>query len=197
MKPRAGASMFLREFGDAHEGGVEEDRTRRRGAVAAEIPRLRRFARVLARGDAAQADDLVQETLLRALGSLDGFREDAGLATWMTRIMLNIHRSEHRRTARRRAYEARVGGEEPVEPARQELRAEVAATLDALDALPEDQRVAVALVAARGLTYAQAAETLGVPLGTLMSRVSRGRAAIRRRVEGTGGDARKRTETDR
>jgi RNA polymerase sigma-70 factor (ECF subfamily) len=163
---------------------------RRRGADAleAEIPRLRRFARLLARGDGARADDLVQETLLKALGALDGFREEAGLGTWLTTIMLNVHRSEHRRQTRARAHaerEAQAGAIEPAEPARQEQRLEVEQTLAALDALPEEQRLAISLVSVGEMSYADAAQVLGVKLGTLMSRISRGRAAMRARLDGT------------
>ncbi|MEL6217169.1 MAG: sigma-70 family RNA polymerase sigma factor [Pseudomonadota bacterium] len=174
------------------------------GALEEEIPRLRRFARLLTRGDASRADDLVQETLLRALRSLESYREDAGLGTWMTSIMLNLHRSEHRQEVRRRAQlSAHFDGEavalprarsadgadetvipEPSEPARQEQRLEVAQTLEALGGLPEDQRVPIALVAVGQMSYADAARTLGIKLGTLMSRISRGRAAMRARLEG-------------
>lgn len=159
---------------------------RRRGATELEdeIPRLRRFARVLTRGDAAAADDLVQETLLRALGGLDSFREEAGLGTWMTTIMLNIHRSEHRRRVLRDAHLAEeAAAPEPSEPARQVQRIEVAETLEALDSLPDEQRIAIALVSIGDMSYADAARSLGVKLGTLMSRISRGRAAMRARLE--------------
>ncbi len=159
----------------------------RSAELAAEIPRLRRFARLLTRGDTAQADDLVQETLLRALRSIESFREEAGLGTWMTTIMLNIHRSEHRRQARRSA-EPEEAAPEPSEPARQEQRIEVRDTLAALGALPEEQRLAIALVSVQDMSYAEAARTLGIKLGTLMSRISRGRAAMRARLEGGKSD---------
>ncbi len=155
----------------------------RSAELAAEIPRLRRFARLLTRGDAAAADDLVQETLLRGLRSIDSFREDAALGTWMTTIMLNLHRSEHRRRARGET-DPETAAPEPSEPARQEQRLEVQETLAALRALPEEQRLAIALVSVQDMSYAEAAKTLGVKLGTLMSRISRGRAAMRARLEG-------------
>ena len=158
-----------------------------REALEAEIPRLRRFARVLTRGDGARADDLVQETLLRALGAIDGFRAESGLGTWLTTIMLNVHRSEQRRQSRARAHadrEARAAPAEPAEPARQEQRLEVRETLAALEALPEEQRLAISLVSVGEMSYADAARVLGVKLGTLMSRISRGRAAMRARLEG-------------
>lgn len=162
---------------------MRSGRTRRSGEIEAEIPRLRRFARALTRGDGAAADDLVQETLLRAIRSIDGFREEAGLGTWMTTIMLNVHRSDHRRRTRE-SVGAPEAAAEPAEPARQEQRVELAETLAALAALPEDQRLAIALVGVREMSYADAARALGVKLGTLMSRISRGRAAMRARLEG-------------
>ena len=159
---------------------------RRRAAddIAGELPRLRRVARVLTRGDAAQADDLVQETLLRALKAADGFRGGSTVGTWLTSILVNLHRSERRRAAVRRRWLEAQPKEEPSQPARQEQSLEVAQTLEALNALSEDQRAAIAMISVGGASYAEAAEALGVPLGTLMSRISRGRAAMRRAMDG-------------
>lgn len=154
-------------------------------ALEAEIPRLRRLARMLTRGDRSEADDLVQEALLRALCGLDRFRGGSALSTWLTAILLNIHRSALRKKTRAAAHVAAVGDAEPAEPARQEQRMEVAETLEALDALPEEQRLAIGLVAVGEMTYAEAADALGVKMGTLMSRISRGRAAMRARIEGS------------
>jgi RNA polymerase sigma-70 factor (ECF subfamily) len=161
---------------------------RRRAAddIAAELPRLRRVARVLTRGDAAEADDLVQETLLRALRAADGFRGGSTVGTWLVSILVNLHRSERRRAAVRRRWLEAQPKQEPSQPARQEQSLEVAQTLQALDALSEDQRAAIAMISVGGASYAEAAEALGLPLGTLMSRISRGRAAMRRAMEGTG-----------
>lgn len=149
-----------------------------------QIPRLRRFARLLTVGDAAAADDLVQETLLRAIGSVDRWRGDAALGSWLTAILMNVHRSERRRAAVRQAHLDRQPREGLSEPPRQEQRMELKEALEALEALPEEQRAAIALVAVGNMTYAEAASSLGVKLGTLMSRISRGRAAMRRRLEG-------------
>ncbi|MEM6438776.1 MAG: sigma-70 family RNA polymerase sigma factor [Pseudomonadota bacterium] len=159
---------------------------RRRAAddIAAELPRLRRVARVLTRGDAAEADDLVQETLLRALKAAEGFRGGSAVGTWLTSIMHNHPRSERRRAAVRRRWLDAQPKEEPSQPARQEQSLEVAQTLHALDALSEDQRAAIVMISVGGASYAEAAQALGLPLGTLMSRISRGRAAMRRAVDG-------------
>lgn len=169
---------------------MSSKRPRDAGLLEAEIPQLRRFSRVLVRGDQAAADDLVQETLLRALRSLTSFRADASLSTWLTAIMLNVHRSQ-KRVAKRKPEEPEADTElpEPSEPARQEQRIEVMQTMDALDALPEEQRLAIALVSIHEMSYRDAAESLGVKLGTLMSRISRGRAAMRAQLEGQAGGA--------
>lgn len=157
---------------------------RRDGAsLEAELPRLRRFARSLAR-DRAEADDLVQETLLRALSRLDDLRDVDRLGAWLAQIMVNLHRSRRRDAARRRALLESRPPPVDQEPARQEGKLELDQTLAALARLPEEQREAVALVSLGGLGYAEAAEALGVRLGTLMSRVSRGRAALRAEMEG-------------
>jgi RNA polymerase sigma-70 factor (ECF subfamily) len=141
---------------------------------------------VLAR-NAADADDLVQETLLRALASAETFREGADMRVWLFRIMHNTHISSGRRAQTRAAYvRTQIDMDAPAEPARQHDRLEVKAVLAALDALPEPQREAIALMAIEDLRYVDAARILGVPLGTFMSRISRGREALRRLVEGAG-----------
>lgn len=131
----------------------------------------------------AEADDLVQETLLRALAKFDSYRGQSSLGTWLCQILVNFHRSRRRQDARRRELlEERDFGEDRV-AARQEHVVELGQTLAALDDLPEEQREAIVLVALDGVSYADAAEILGVKLGTLMSRISRGRAAIRAAME--------------
>jgi RNA polymerase sigma-70 factor (ECF subfamily) len=167
---------------EAAEEGMGRGRTE--DEIAVELPRLRRFALVLTDGDSAAADDLVQETLLNALGAVDRFRGGSSLRTWLTSIMLNRLRSDRRREAVRRRWLASEPREEPLEPASAEERMELRETLGALAALPEEQRVAIALITAGNMSYAEAAEALGVKLGTLMSRVARGRAAMKARLSG-------------
>jgi len=154
-------------------------------SLTEEIPYLRRMARLVTGGNAADADDLVQETLLKAMTRIDGYRGDASLRTWLTAIMMNLHKSEQRRAATRARYAEAQPRDEPAMPARQETKVEVVETLEALRGLPEDQRMALATVVGGEMSYAEGAEALGLKLGTFMSRVSRGRAALRRRVEGT------------
>lgn len=147
------------------------------------------MARLTTGGNAADADDLVQETLLKAMVNIDSFRGEAGLRTWLTKIMVNVHRSDKRRAAVRARYLEAQPKDEPAMPARQVDALEVSDTLDALRELPEDQRMAIAAVAGGEMSYAQAADALGVKLGTFMSRISRGREALRRRVDGEDGRA--------
>lgn len=153
-------------------------------SLTKELPYLRRMARLTTGGNAADADDLVQETILKAIARIDSYRGDAELRTWLTTIMINIHRSEKRRAAVRARYLERQPKGEPAAPARQVEKMEVVDTLAALKTLPEEQRLAIAAVAGGDMSYTQAAQALGLKLGTFMSRISRGRAALRRIVDG-------------
>jgi len=144
------------------------------------LPRLRRLARVLAR-DVADADDLVQLTVERALLRRGQWRPGTRLHSWMFRIMKNAWIDEARARSRRAAIlspeeEAQHIGSDGA--AAMEERLEARAVEDAMARLPEDQRLAVALVLVEGLSYKEAAEVLEVPQGTLTSRLGRGRAAL-------------------
>lgn len=144
------------------------------------LPRLRRFSRSLAR-DAADADDLCQTTIERALKARGQWRPGTRLDAWMYRIMRNCWIDEARARARRAdtfAPEdagAGVGVDGHLDIERSlELR-----DVDrAMNALPPEQREAVALVLVEGLAYREAAEILEVPIGTLTSRLVRGRQAL-------------------
>lgn len=145
------------------------------------LPRLRRFARVLARSD-ADAHDLVQETVERALARRNGFRPGTRLDSWAFTIMRRIFIDQTRSNAR---WAPVVSPADDLTPniadaamAGEELRADALAVRDALRALPDDQRLAVALVLIDGLSYAEAAEVMGVPAGTLTSRLVRGRQTL-------------------
>jgi RNA polymerase sigma-70 factor (ECF subfamily) len=150
------------------------------------LPRLRRLARALAR-DAADADDLVQLTVERALARRGQWTPGTRLDSWIFRIMKNAWIDESRarkRWGRVLAPEPegeRVGdaGAEVVE-----TRLAAAEVARALQRLPEDQRLAVALVLVEGLSYRDAAEVLEVPQGTLTSRLVRGRAALLAQLQG-------------
>jgi RNA polymerase sigma-70 factor, ECF subfamily len=145
--------------------------------IVALLPRLRRFARSLTR-DAADADDLVQTALERALACKHQLRPDASVAGWLFGILKNAWIDELRAGGRRRRLFA------PEEEGQHAGRATTDSDLDrwsveqAMATLPPEQRLAVALVLVEGLTYGEAASVLEVPVGTLTSRLARGRAAL-------------------
>lgn len=148
------------------------------------LPRLRRFARVLARSP-ADADDLVQITIERALVRREQWALGTRLDNWMFRIMKNAWIDETRSRQRKaRVFlpeddGARIGDEGAVLV---ERRLETAAVVREIQNLPEEQRLAVALVLVEGLSYKEAAEALEVPQGTLTSRLGRGRATLLTRL---------------
>ena len=144
------------------------------------LPRLRRFARNLTR-DMADADDLVQAAIERALVARDQWQPDSRLDAWMYRIVRNCWIDEARRRGRHAQRNAppEAGekiGFDPVPVL--ELQSERSALAHALWRLPDEQREAVALVLVEGLSYADAAAALDLPVGTLTSRLGRGRAAL-------------------
>lgn len=150
------------------------------------LPRLRRLARVLAR-DFADADDLVQLAVERALARRDQWQEGTRADSWMFRIMKNAWIDETRARARgRRLFEDDAEAGQVADPglASAELRLAASAAERALLELPEDQRAAVALVLIEGLSYREAADVLAIPIGTLTSRLVRGRLALQERLEG-------------
>lgn len=148
-----------------------------RNDLAQHIPGLRRYARFLTRCP-ERGDDLVQECLARALRAADTFRPDAPIRPWLYQILRNLHHSERRRDSVRSAFAAGHFEDECVAPV-QYGYLELKNVLDAVARLPEPQRDAICLVALEDLTYAEAAEILEIPVGTLMSRLARGREALR------------------
>lgn len=151
-----------------------------RSDIAAMLPRLRRFARALT-GQVADADDIVQIAMERALTRMDQFQLGTRLDAWLFAIVRNAWLDEARaRTRRAKVFApAELGdyvGHDGAAEAHAKLEADEVWT--AMRKLPEEQREAVALVCVEGLAYREAAETLGVPIGTLTSRLSRGREAL-------------------
>jgi RNA polymerase sigma-70 factor (ECF subfamily) len=142
---------------------------------------LRRFALVLTR-NRDDAEDLVQETLTRAIAAIDSYQPDTDLRAWLFRIMNNAHISTVRKRQVRDAASAALP--DAAIEATQSLRVEVRQVLAALDELPESQREAILLMALEDMKYKDAAQILNVPLGTFMSRIARGREALRRAMEG-------------
>ncbi len=155
---------------------------RNRTLLVAEIPHLRRYARSLTR-DPHAADDLVQGCLERALNRFHLWQPHRRLRPWLFTIMHNLFIDTQRHRANRSPAlpldELHVP---PSQAAGQEHHLAARAVLEQIDQLPPDQREAVLLVGVNELSYAEAAEVLGVPPGTLMSRLHRGRAKLRERL---------------
>ncbi len=153
-----------------------------REEIADHVRSLRRYALVLTR-DSDEAEDLVQEALTKALGGANLFSPDRDLRVWLFSILHNAHVSRLRR--KRTAFNAQPYlAQTDSRPATQMAHLELREVLDCLEKLPDDQRRAVALVGLESMSYAQAAKVLGVPMGTLMSRLARGREALRRMTDG-------------
>ena len=152
------------------------------------LPRLRRLARVLARNRAV-AEDLVQAAVERALGRRDQWRPGTRLDSWMFRIMKNAWIDETRvRTRKRRVFAPEAEGDRVADASivSMETRLEATAVERARAALPEEQRLPIALVLIEGLSYKEAAEVLEIPMGTVTSRLVRGRLALMAQL-GEGG----------
>ncbi len=149
--------------------------------LVALLPRLRRFARVLVRSD-ADAQDLVQETVERALAKRRAWQPGTRLDSWSFTIMKRIFIDQTRSKGRWNrvvgpADETTIHVADPAQ-ADEALKLDALAAREAIHGLPEDQRLAVGLVLVDGLSYAEAAEVLDVPVGTLTSRLVRGRQSL-------------------
>lgn len=145
--------------------------------IIALLPRLRRFARTITR-DRDDADDLVQIAVERALQRFEQWRPDARFESWMFGIVRNAWIDEVRARQRRSRVLAPEEAGEHVGGGTGENQAEALSIHAAMAALPEEQRMAVALVLIEGLSYKEAAEALVIPIGTLTSRLARGREAL-------------------
>ncbi len=151
------------------------------------VPALRRYARVLLKGSHDQdSDDLVHDSLALALGRLHTQRQDLPIRPWLFTIMHNLFVSGLRRQKTR-------GATFPIDTV-EEGHLGVGATQEdslrwrdlqrCLDALPEEQRLVIMLVSVEDLSYAEVGQVLGIPIGTVMSRLSRGRERLRVMMEG-------------
>jgi RNA polymerase sigma-70 factor (ECF subfamily) len=149
--------------------------------LEAEIPRLRRYARALARGDLGRADDLVQSCLTRAVAKQHLWQPGSDLRAWLFTILHNQNVNEVRRSAREGA---KIDIEEvapilPV-PSNAMPSLELRDLEIAMSKLPNEQRQAILLVGLEGMSYEEVASTLQIPVGTVRSRISRGRDQLRR-----------------
>ena len=147
------------------------------------IPALRRYAYALLR-DHAAADDLVQDTLERALLHWSSRRHDGDLRAWLFTILRNLHIGSHRQARRRGIAVALEDSDLPETAAGQDTVIETQDVLAALDQLPEEQKSLLLLVGVEDFSYDEAARILDLPIGTVMSRLSRARRRLRSIVEG-------------
>jgi RNA polymerase sigma-70 factor (ECF subfamily) len=145
--------------------------------IAALLPRLRRFARNLTRNP-HDADDVVQIAVERALTRLDQWRSDARLDSWMFKIVRNAWIDELRSRGRRGKIFLAAEAGDNIGTDSMAREAELLSVHAAMARLPEEQREAVSLVLVEGLPYKEAAEVLDIPIGTLTSRLARGREAL-------------------
>jgi RNA polymerase sigma factor (sigma-70 family) len=157
--------------------------------LVAAIPRLRRYARVLT-GEATRADDLVQETLARAWEKRRLWTAGTDLRAWLFTIMHNLFVNQ-RALARRDAQNVSLDSEDEGGPAwqipvraTQQTRVELMETLREVARLPVDQRTVLVLAAVEEMRYEEIAAVLSIPVGTVMSRLSRAREKLRRAAQG-------------
>jgi RNA polymerase sigma-70 factor (ECF subfamily) len=156
------------------------------------VPALRRYARALTR-NADRADDLVQDCIERAIRKQGLWKPTGSVKSWLFRILLNLYRNELR-SERRRGEHVPVETllVEPAVAPGQPGRMALSETARAIEALAAEQKEALLLVVLEGMSYAEAALALDVPIGTLMSRLGRARAALRK-LTGSGDEPRLRT----
>jgi RNA polymerase sigma-70 factor (ECF subfamily) len=163
--------------------------------LIAMLPRLRRFARGLT-GTAAEADDLVQAACERALTRRHQFQEGTRFDSWLFRIVQTIWIDQLRARGVRKedgeVGEEQLGSDMPVR--RIEARLALAEVRRAIEQLPPDQRTTLMLVTVEGLSYREAAAVVGVPIGTIMSRLARARIALQHSL--AAGTALRRSTTD-
>lgn len=166
-----------------------------RQEMVALLPRLRRFAYTQT-GSLEEADDLVQAACERALGRLDMFEPGTRLDSWMFRIIQTTWIDRVRYRARRpQVTEAEVVEALPFDARiseQVEARSDLATIRGAIAGLPEEQRAVLALIAIDGRSYQEAADTLGVPMGTIMSRLARARAKLAQALDGKAKEGRTR-----
>ncbi|MBM6593227.1 sigma-70 family RNA polymerase sigma factor [Microvirga pudoricolor] len=151
------------------------------------LPRLRRYAQALTR-DSAAAEDLVQDALVRAYERRHTFRPGGNLRGWLMSVLHNVFVDGRRRAqAETRKVEGAAGLADEASQPDQEWHVRLRQVGEAFSNLPDEQREALYLVSIEGLSYQEAAQTLEIPVGTLMSRLGRGRAALRAFEEGRDG----------
>jgi RNA polymerase sigma-70 factor (ECF subfamily) len=167
-------------------------------ALVNELPHLRRFAFFLL-GSRDRADDLVQETLARAVANVGRLRSDSNMRAWLFTIARNVARNDARRGRRNPVdHNQEVPEQRSVTSQTQDATGELRQLQTTLLSLPLVFRQTLYLCAIEGMSYEDAAAVLDVPIGTIRSRLARGRAMLQRRLDGTAtGDEPDRDKTKR
>lgn len=164
---------------------MPRDQTELHRELVALVPQLRRFAYALTR-HVDDADDLVQAAMERVLSR--PMPDDVELVKWMFRLTRNIWIDDLRSRKVRRDAAVHIGVEDEADVSTEDrvaARATLRRTQAGIDALPEEQREVLALVAIAGMAYREAADALSIPIGTVMSRLARARAALAAHLEAT------------
>lgn len=154
-----------------------------RDQLVAIIPSLRAFARGLC-GTREMADDMAQDAMMRAWAARASYIPDTNFRAWIFRILRNNYYTAFRKNARFTSWDPEAAERLLVTKATQDLSIELADVAKALNQLPIQQREVLMMVAAGGASYEEAAEVIGCAVGTVKSRVSRGRAALEAIIDG-------------
>ena len=163
-------------------------------ALIAELPHLRRFSYYLTRGS-ERADDIAQETLVRAVRHIAGLRPDSNLRAWLFTIARNVARNEARRQRRSPVDpNTDIADLQPSQAQSQDATIELREMHAAVLRLPPAFRQTLYLCAIEGLSYEDAAQVMEVPIGTVRSRLSRARLALERDLAGRHSNRRERKE---
>jgi RNA polymerase sigma-70 factor (ECF subfamily) len=175
---QAGSSGSARAWAVFPEAGFDDQDVR--AEISALIPQLKRYARVLTR-DVVAADDLVQDCLARALEKIHLWEPGTDLRAWLFTILYRGYISHMRRDARQRDHlESQESGSGLVNSPNQTARLELRDLERGLAKLPEEQRSVILLVGLEGMDYAEAAAFVNAPVGTVRSRIARGRESLRK-----------------
>ncbi|MGC8201177.1 sigma-70 family RNA polymerase sigma factor [Aliiroseovarius sp. PTFE2010] len=146
------------------------------------VPSLRAYARSLTK-DATRADDLVQDTLVRAMSNIEKFREGTNLRAWLFTIQRNCFYSERRKAVRETEDPDETMASQLSVPPEHDAKLQYAEFEDAFAQLSAEHREALTLIGAMGMAYEDAAETCGVPPGTMKSRTNRARKELARLMQ--------------
>ena len=170
--PVAPSKFSLPAAGDRNRGYADE-------TIMAQLPVLKKYALKLTKS-AHLAEDLVQDCLARALSRRHLFNSNANIRPWLFTVMHNLHVSSCRQSGVRLAFaKSQIAMSSEGREGAQEHVTDLGRVFRAVNTLPSEQRDVVVLVAIQELSYQEAAKALGIPIGTVMSRLARGREKIR------------------